>query len=555
MKKRLITVLLSTAMVISLFAGCGKKAEAPKEASEPAAEAEADMDEKADEEEKEEEPEEETLGKRPQPVVANTYESVSSDDGEKTLVTYNYESVLLAEESAKDFPELYAALNDAMTESDQSMKEGLSQDTEYAKEMYVDYPDSFEYGPWENTRKVTVSRADDKVLTAIASFYGYSGGAHGYYSTSGINMEVDTGKEITDDMAFSDKKKLAELIKVRLKEDYPDLVEEFESFDSESTIDQYATGEYDFAFSLDPCCVTFYFAPYALASYAAGEQIVSFTYDELAGIIDEKYVPEKDLPLVTQAGNFDIDGDGDIEAVYAYTYYPDGDENYAKIKVTIDKEEYELSTDVLGYDLDQYIARTDSGKVMLLVSGSIENDYRITTVCDISNGKVKEMGTIWMNSWSRFTSDDLASGYTYAWTDPDALPMSEHMDIMSTYYGEKTYRLNDNGTFTSDDEYFMVSESTRQFMVLHTVKDVKAQVVNEAGEVTEEEFTVPAGTDLYLYRTDGVSDEGKEAIVDCTMGGTNEGAKIIRFHRTNDYPHLVNDIDEYELFETLYYAG
>ena len=554
MKKRFITVLLTAAMVISLFAGCGKKAEAPKEAAEPAAETEVAKEEEAVEEE-EETPEEETVGRKPQPVIAYAYETASTDDGEKTLVSYNYASLILSEECAADFPELNEALNNAWADSEKTMKEDLAQDTEYAKEMYADYPDNFDYGPWENSRKLAISRADEKVLSAISSFYGYSGGAHGFYSTSGINMEVDTGKEITDDVAFTDKKKLAEMIKTRLKEDYPDLIEEFESFDSETTIDQYANGEYDFAFSLDPCSVSFYFAPYALASYAAGEQVVTFTYDELSGIIDEKYVPEKDTPLVTEAGNFDIDGDGDIEHVYAYTYYTEGEEYYCKIKVSIDDQEYEIDTDVLGNEVSSYIARTSGGKVLLLISGSVENDYRIITVCDLSKGKVKQLDTVWMTSWNRYEDDDLSHTYSYAWTDPDAMPMSEHMDFMSTYNGEKIYKLADNGTFSSDDEYFMVPKSTRKYMVLHTVKDVTVECVNEAGEVVEENFTVPAGTDIYLYRTDGVSDEGKEAIVDCTMGSTNEGAKIIRFHRTNDYPHLVNGIDEYELFETLYYAG
>ncbi|MCR5099178.1 MAG: DUF3298 and DUF4163 domain-containing protein [Lachnospiraceae bacterium] len=549
MKKRWITALLSVAMIISIFSGCGK-GDVPV-AEEKKAEQEATVTEEKEPEATEEPAvEEEPEAKRPQPVIASSYESEMSADGEKYLVSYKNESLLISEESAKDFPELYAALNDAMTESDQNMKNDMAQDLEYAQEMYTDFPENFEYGAWENSTEITVARADEEVLSAISNFYAYSGGAHGIYGTGGINLETDTGKEITVDMAFNDKSKLVDMIGKRLREDYPDLTEEFDSFAADETLASYAKGEYDLYYALEPCSVSFYFGPYTFASYAAGAQEITFSYDELAGLINEKYVPQKDLPLVTGSSHFDIDSDGDLETISSYTYYPDGEEGYARIKVNIDDQEYELTTDVLGYDLDQSIARTSGGKVMLLITGTMENDYRITTVCDVTNGKLKELDSVWMNSWGRYDDDDLSHSYTYAWTDPDAMPMSEHMDIMSTYYGEKTYKLGDNGSFTSDDEYFMIPNFS---MPLKTIRDVTADVINEDGEVLEKDVVIPAGSEFYLYRTDGVRDEKKDAIIDVWLN--EKGGKIIRLHFGNEYPHKVNGLDENELFEMVYYAG
>ncbi len=193
--------------------------------------------------------------------------------------------------------------------------------------------------------------------------------------------------------------------------------------------------------------------------------------------------------------------------------------------------------------------------MFLLVTAQVENDYKVTSICDVTKGKLKELDSVWMQSWGRVYDPDNYIFGDYEPVDPDALYLSEHMDMLSTYYGEKLYKMNDNGTFTSEDEYFMVPPYARENMVLKTVKDVKVDCVNEEGEVIEEDFEVPAGTDIYLYRTDGVTDEKKDAVIDCRMGNNDDGAKIIRFHRSNDYPHMVNGIDEAELFEMLYYAG
>ena len=552
MKKRMVSVLLTVALAAAMLSGCGDKKSAESPA--PAAKEEAPAEEQTEEEAVE--PEAEVEAKRPQPMVAYCYDYIASDDGQKTLVSYSNSDLLISEESAADFPELAENLKKKMEESDAEAKKSLEEDASYAKDAYKEYPDTFEYGPWESTRDVLVMRADSKVLSAASNFYSYSGGAHGIYGTFGLNYEVDSGKEITADMAFADRSRLTGLLKKKLYADYPDLTEEFDSFEAENTFKQYESGEYEYEYTLEPNCVSFYFGPYTFASYAAGAQTLEFTYDELSGVINEKYVPDEDVAYVTRSSAVDMDGDGDLEHLYSYIQYPDGDESYGKIKVSVNdgEKEFDLKTDVLGTDVDQYLVKTGSGKMFLLVSGAVENDYKVTTICELSKDKLKEMDTVWYNTWYRSLDDEGTHYANYVWTDPDALPMTEHMDILATFGGEKTYKMSDKGEFSSDDEYFMVPQGSRKYMVLHTVKDVKADCINEDGEVITEDMDIPAGTDLYLYRTDGATD-GKESVIDCRIGSDDDGAKLIRLHVTNDYPRLVNGIDQEELFESLYYAG
>ena len=75
--------------------------------------------------------------------------------------------------------------------------------------------------------------------------------------------------------------------------------------------------------------------------------------------------------------------------------------------------------------------------------------------------------------------------------------------------------------------------------------------MDEAGEVTEKDVKLPAGTTFTLYRTDGKSGEGETGIVDTKLAD----GRIVRLNVTTDYPHLVNGTDENDTFETLYYAG
>ncbi len=549
MKKKILSILLMVAVTFVFMTGCSKKVEESEKPQEVAEESEPEEEtaEVLPEEEEEETLQEE---KAPQVMVVSTYEEATTDDGSKSLVSYNTESVILSEECASDFPELDAALKAEMEAREEEAKKGLNEDASYAKEAYAQTSDGFEYGPWETTRDISVTRADSEVLSFTSFYSGYAGGAHGMYSTGGYNYEVKSGKAITVDMAFSDKEKLGQIVWDGLCDQYPDLVEDFNSSDAKTTIQQYTNGEYEYQYTLDPCSVSFYFSPYTFASYAAGAQTVTFTYDELKEVINEAYVPDKSEPVMSGGDVFDIDSDGDIEAIATFIEYPDGDEGYGRIKVTIDETEYMLTTEVLGYETTNYIARTEGGKVFLLVSASVENDYSVTTICDVSDGKVTEVGTTWLDHWGRPLDDKYTRYATYCWTDPTALPMAERLNLMSTYDGEKTYRLTDEGKLMSEDEYFMVPVS---YMPLHTKREFQADVIDEEGNVIEKDFTVPSGSDIIIYRTDGVTDEDSEAIIDVWLD--KEGGKLLRLSYSNDYPRKVNGIDENELYESLYYAG
>ena len=549
MKKRVTAVLLAATMAVSIFAACGKKEAAVEVKEEPVAEEPAA--EQPAEEPAAEEPVQER-GEVPQPIVMSKYDYVQSRGDERTVYNYTNSYLDLSPESREKFPELAKTLDEIAAESKETMESELKTNGEAAQNEYSDGYMGADDPAYETEIKTSVTRCDDKVLSSLKMFYSFTGGAHGFYYSDATNFDVKTGEVITPAMAFKDLSVLPKLIKDKLIAENPDLAEEFESFGIDDTLALYEKDEeYHFDFSLDPCGVAFYFAPYDLASYAAGAQVAYFSYGELADVLDEKYVAEKDMPGVFTVSNYDIDSDGDIEVIETMLDYKGEDAYYYGVKVSVDGQEYDIDADVLGADIRQQVVRTSGGKVFLLVTGSVENDYSVTYVCDISDKTVKKTDEVWYRTWTTVSDEEVPTYGSYVLVDPDALPLAEHMDIMSTFYGEKTYKLGDDGKFTSEDPFFIAGESYRR-MTLHTVKDVTVDIVDEDGNVTESKVTLPAGSDIHIYRTDGVTDEDKKATVDCTWEG-HDG--YVRFIRTNDYPHMVNGIDEYELFETLYYAG
>ncbi len=549
MKKSILSIILAGALSVTLFSACSlPKSEKPDKTEETQEEAEPAEEEPA-EEEQAAEPEE--ASSRPQAVVVNYYDYVATPESYQMLESMSCDTLHLAKECSSAFPQLDATLEKAAAEVEAEMKKEMEANN--ALETYKDTPEMFEDTTWTSERSLKVLRSDEKVLCARSGFYSYMGGAHGIYGTYGENYDVATGEKITSKVAFKDSDKLYELLKNKLHSEYADLESEFEQFNADEGLRSYVDGEAELQFTLDPVCVTFYFQPYDFATYAAGAQDLTFTYDELSGIIDEKYVPDKEEPFITPGGTFDLDGDGNLDSVYAYVSHEDGNdyEGIIKISVNAGKEEYKLSQYTTGDEVTLYYVNTAGGKNYVFVRGSVENDYSFMTICDIEGGKLTEKDTLWYKPWVSLwvEEEDFYEYAGYALTDPEAMPLAEHMDFMATYSGRKTYHMNDDGTLTSDDKYFMVSGN----ITLHTKAEVTADEVDEEGNVTKKDVGVPVGSDLILYRTNGSFSLEGDAIVDAWLN--NEGGQLLRFHFTQEYPHEVNGVPEEDLFEMLYYAG
>jgi len=248
-------------------------------------------------------------------TLYNGTADASVRDGEDLMVEASYPVFALSEADALAHPALDATLKKRAEEMKTALtKEAQSYITdveEYRKYDYV-LPTAYFY----TDHAIRVRRADSAVVSLLSFHTAYTGGAHGNYGFSGETYDTQTGKLLTLDDVITDTSRLPALIEEKLKADYADV-----EFFREPDIEQHHK-EYTPSWTLDANGITFYYGPYAFASYADGAQAVTLTYAEFPDLFYDKYK--------TAAKNYgiqlhkmcpflhDIDGDGKAERLRYY---------------------------------------------------------------------------------------------------------------------------------------------------------------------------------------------------------------------------------------------
>src|SRR5690606_5154581 len=79
--------------------------------------------------------------------------------------------------------------------------------------------DRFDYElPWEASVKGRVVHEDERIVTLEVNSYSFTGGAHGYASTSYLNFDKKNGRELDNVELFSDLPGFQELVEARFRE-------------------------------------------------------------------------------------------------------------------------------------------------------------------------------------------------------------------------------------------------------------------------------------------------------------------------------------------------
>ncbi|MBO5550557.1 MAG: hypothetical protein J5966_01240, partial [Lachnospiraceae bacterium] len=116
-------------------------------------------------------------------------------------------------------------------------------------------------------------------------------------------------------------------------------------------------------------------------------------------------------------------------------------------------------------------------------------------------------------------------------------------ELLSTYNAYGRFETGEDGFPVLKGDYLTVPDS----FTLTSIAEIKSDIVDEDGNVTEKDAELKKGEKLTLYRTDGNE----------TVDATLSDGRIVRFKVTgSNYPHKVNGvIDEDKLFEGLFYSG
>ncbi len=135
--------------------------------------------------------------------------------------------------------------------------------------------------------------ADDRAVSILRTEYGYLGGAHPDYFYECINLNSQTGEEILLSDLIKDKEGLNKILREKLIELYPDgnffdLDESLERYDLDGVPEGDEITPY--IFTMTPAGLTFYFDPYALNSYADGDQQVDVFFTDIPELLQDDFI-------------------------------------------------------------------------------------------------------------------------------------------------------------------------------------------------------------------------------------------------------------------------
>ncbi len=583
MKKRICLLLLASVFALS---ACGKIADVNVSVPDSSTENEV-KDEAIDEAEDEAEDAAEINDKSEDAVkdegkklpvyklvskyFSQRYEGKEKEDGEgnplenKLVFDGIAQAIMVADESRDAYPELYRSLNEASVSSldaaaanaDSLMKEAEN-DAESSKQDERPF-----FGPYSDYIRVSVARADSKVISFFEDYSSFMGGAHGMYGRSGYTYDVNTGKKLyITDVLDTTADKLIPILKEKIYEqndpsEYDDLDEKLKNYvlDSETVYNE-ETQDYTFGYNwyLDYDGMHFYFGPYEIAAYAIGATDVVIGYDELPGTVKEEYLPDKntgyivncDIPMT--ASTWDDASDSELHFVYDTD---ESEENYDNgfdcTALTLKRGNKSATAEdeyfTYNYDknyLKQYKVVTADNREYIYVCALTYNDYTDVMVFDINDDDIKLAGILTCHMVYD-TSDPDHYG-EFIPTDPENMYFGQVGDLFGTYtcYGRSV--VGADGMPECVDSVYKISWGSEEARSLKPVRvTMLDDELNEQGKVS-----VDAGEHFLPVQTDN------STYVDCRL---DDGRMVrLKFSQT-DYPVQIDGEDIEDLFEGLVYAG
>lgn len=482
-------------------------------------------------------------------IQNKSHTDFSNDDNYNTIYSGSYDLVHLSEGSKAAYPELSKSLERYNEETETAFLANYEQYKEEAYAWYEDMGEEDYFNGYLDENRVSISRADDQFLSIVAYSSSYTGGAHGFYGCGGYNYDVKTGQKLVLKDVINDISSLQTLVKEKLAKEYEG-APFLESIDE--SVPEYLTGEEDQACSwfLTPQGVDIYFGVYMLGSYAEGAQTVHILYSEHPELFFEGFHMQEGnyIENFEPYVNFytDIDNDGVIDSIYIE---PEYDEYDNMTDMVIDVNDKKTSIEGYGYNVSPSIVHIDD-KSFLYIDVTTENDYRTTYAVSLGDGGAKLIeqynGYITGKVPDADYEAEWASYWSVAYTSPDNLYFGDRMQMLSTYDGVAKASIDSNGKLNVDDYYYAnVFGDYGKLTVKDTIKGC-SQIDPDTLEQTKKDVSIPAGTILAIYGTNG------KDFVDLT----SESGEIYRIRVDySDWPQKVNDRDIEELFDGLMFAG
>ncbi|WP_108245796.1 DUF3298 and DUF4163 domain-containing protein [Muricauda brasiliensis] len=164
-----------------------------------------------------------------------------------------------------------------------TMDKALQSFTDSYKELKTKFPDEIQ---WEATIDGEVVYEDENIVTLMLNSYSFTGGAHGYASTSYLNFDKPTGKELENAELFADYEGFEDFAeeKFRKQEEIPagkninatGFMFEGDSFHLSNNVGYTTEG------------LQLIYNQYEVASYADGPIVLVLPYNEVNPFLERK---------------------------------------------------------------------------------------------------------------------------------------------------------------------------------------------------------------------------------------------------------------------------
>ena len=548
MRKCLVsTALICGILSVSMLNGCGKKAAdatagtAAIQENSSAEETTTQAKESSAEETKAEEEGQENQENQDSAAIVPVTVDYSYDGDwkdQKTLFSSKVAQIKLMDDSHEKLQDALKALNQSALDDQKSV---IDENKEYAEQEYASNPDMVEY---TFDRDILVARSDETVLSMAVMESSYLGGAHSFCATIGRTYDTQTGKELSLKDVVSDYDGIYEYVKTQLEENYDQSMffEDYQDTLQKMFYDE--SGDYGTVqWTISQTGLSIYFNQYDLAPYVAGSQQVDISFKAQPQLFQSRYVVEKESYSKVIRENSscfaDVNGDGKEEEI-SYSVARDEYGFGCAITVTCDGQTFDTAevdkdaSDAYGaygaYSSEGYVLHTSDGRTYLYLQHLDDNDYRYVNVFRLDQGMPSYVGYEGM-AW-----------YNTQILDPDSFMLYTRLDVLGTYYGMKRYHVDEAGLPASDDEAYVINESS----MLQSTRDLEVTILEENGSETE--ATVPSGTGYTIFRTDGASyadahlNDGRDCRIQIKEGSRGWGWDI-------------DGVSEEECFEWLPYAG
>lgn len=415
-------------------------------------------------------------------------------------------SHLCLKNDSEEFKPLAKALDKYNEEADANIAKAREEMAACCEDLKKDSPSYFYNHPMlSDETDVYVIRSDKNIVSILDYRVADYGGVHPGYQYSSHNYDTNTGEEIKFTDVVKDTSAFFGLADNKIKENYPD---DNLTMPSEYVKDMQDSNYKDLVWTVNAEGVSVYFNTYTLGAYASGVQIITVYFDQAKDMFNDKYVnKEKDyvFPLLTEdmVIDLDINNEGKREPVRVKNLkekvYEDNDIYFTGMEVFAGDKK---SVRIYGYDGSTYVIKKD-GKYYLYLFSEQEGDYEALSVVDLSTMNYNMTDDTFYISPASITTYWSEDGNTYTWleetfTDTQSFQASISAQLLSTFFAAKEWYVGKNGRPESNEDRYKVTSNH----VLHTLKDVKCEEVDEKGNV-KKSAVIPENSYLLFLYSDG----------------------------------------------------